>query len=187
MNPPLISSDHTLALWAIITGGAALSILLEQKYKWAATASGAIIALILAMILSNIGVIPTSAPAYDTVWNYVVPLAIPLLLMKCDIKKIGKESGKLLVLFLMGSAGTIIGAFFFLFSISKTYSRAIWYFCHDNRLLHWRYCQFSSSFQNFSSFRYNGICHNRCRQCFNGALFFCTDFYPVHSLFLQTF
>ena len=119
MNPPLISSDHTLALWAIITGGAALSILLEQKYKWAATASGAIIALILAMILSNIGVIPTSAPAYDTVWNYVVPLAIPLLLMKCDIKKIGKESGKLLVLFLMGSAGTIIGAFFSYFLFQK--------------------------------------------------------------------
>ncbi len=105
-----ISPDNTWVLWAIITGGAALSIYLEQKYAWAAKISGAIIALILALALSNLGIIPTESPVYDTIWGYVVPLAIPLLLMQCNIKKIWKESGRLLILFLIGSVGTACGA-----------------------------------------------------------------------------
>lgn len=105
-----ISPDNTWVLWAIITGGAALSIYLEQKYDWAAKVSGAIIALVLAMVLSNLKIIPIEASAYDVVWGYVVPLAIPLLLMQCNIKKIGKESGRLLILFLIGAVGTTCGS-----------------------------------------------------------------------------
>ena len=96
-----INANNTWALWTIITGGAAISIFLEQRYKWAATLSGVAIALILSMLFSNTGIIPTEAPAYDIVWGYVVPLAIPLLLMKCDIKKIGKESRSLFLLFII--------------------------------------------------------------------------------------
>lgn len=106
----LISADNTWALWAIIAGGVAISIWLEQKYKWAAKISGAIIALVMAMLLANFGIIPTDAPVYDTVWGYVVPLAIPLLLLNSDIRKIWKESGRLLIIFLIGSIGTVAGA-----------------------------------------------------------------------------
>ena len=106
----LISADNTWALWAIIAGGVAISIWLEQTYKWAAKISGAIIALIMAMVLANVGIIPTAAPVYDTVWGYVVPLAIPLLLLNSDIRKIWKESGRLLIIFLIGSIGTVAGA-----------------------------------------------------------------------------
>lgn len=109
MTTAIISPENHAALWAIIVGGAAFSILLEQKYKWASAVSGVAIALIFAMTLSNIGIIPTEAPAYNIVWGYVVPLAIPLLLMQCDIKKIGKESGSILILFLVGSIGTTMG------------------------------------------------------------------------------
>lgn len=106
----LISAENTWALWAIIAGGVAISIWLEQTYKWAAKISGAIIALIMAMVLANIGIIPTDAPVYDIVWSYVVPLAIPLLLLNSDIRKIWKESGRLLIIFLIGSIGTVAGA-----------------------------------------------------------------------------
>ena len=67
----LINANNTWALWAIITGGAAISIILEQRYQWAATLSGVAIALVLSMTLSNTGIIPTEAPAYDIVWGYV--------------------------------------------------------------------------------------------------------------------
>ncbi len=106
----LISAENTWALWAIVTGWAAISIYLEQKYQWASKVSGAIVALIGAMVLSNFRVIPTDAPVYDAVWGYVVPLAIPLLLLKCNIKKIWKESGRVLVIFLISSVGTVAGA-----------------------------------------------------------------------------
>lgn len=105
-----ISADNTWVLWAFLTGWAAFSIYLEQTYKWAGKVSGAIIALVGALIFSNLKIIPTDAPAYDAVWVYVVPLAIPLLLFKCNIKKIWKESGRLLVIFLISSVGTMIGA-----------------------------------------------------------------------------
>jgi uncharacterized membrane protein len=106
----LISSDNIWVLWAIITGWAAFSIYLEQKYDWASKVSGAIIALVGAMVLSNLKVIPNESPVYDQVWGYVVPLAIALLLYQCNIKKIWKESGRLLIIFLISSVGTMTGA-----------------------------------------------------------------------------
>lgn len=106
----LISSDNIWVLWAFITGWAAFSIYLEQKFEWASKISGAIIALIGALIFSNLKVIPTESIVYDQVWSYVVPLAITLLLYQCNITKIWKESGKMLVLFLVSSIGTMLGS-----------------------------------------------------------------------------
>jgi len=110
MQNTLISADNTWVLWAIISGWVAFSIYLEQKYTWAAKMSGAIIALLGALVLTNFNIIPTDAPVYDVVWGYVVPMAIPLLLMQCNIKKIWKESGRMLIIFLIGSLGTACGA-----------------------------------------------------------------------------
>lgn len=110
MTNTFISADNTWVLWAIIMGWVALSIYLEQKFTWASKMSGAIIALIGALVLTNLNIIPTEAPVYDAVWGYVVPMAIPLLLMQCDIRKIWRESGRLLILFLIGAVGTAVGA-----------------------------------------------------------------------------
>lgn len=110
LENPLIGADNTWVLWAICALGAAAAIYLEQRYKWAAKLTGAILALIFAIVLSNLGIIPMSAPTWDVVWNYVVPLAIPLLLLQCDMRKIGKEAGRILIIFLIGSVGTACGA-----------------------------------------------------------------------------
>ena len=110
MSNSFISPENTWVLWAFLTGWAAFSIYLEQKYDWAAKVSGAIIALVGAMALSNLKIIPVDSPVYDTVWGYVVPLAIPLLLLQCNIKKIWKESGRMLLIFLIGAVGTVAGA-----------------------------------------------------------------------------
>lgn len=110
LDNPLISADNTWMLWTVCIVGAALSIYLEQRYQWAAKVTGAIVALVLAIVLSNFGIIPMSAPTWDVVWNYVVPLAIPLLLLQCDMRKIGKEAGRILIIFLFGSVGTACGA-----------------------------------------------------------------------------
>ncbi len=106
----LISADNTWVLWAFLCGWAAISIVLEQKYEWASKITGAIIALIGALVLSNLKVIPTESPVYDNVWSYVVPLAITLLLYQCDIKKIWKESGKMLIIYLLSAIGTMAGS-----------------------------------------------------------------------------
>lgn len=107
----LISADNTWALWTILVGIAAISIYLEQTYKWASKITGAIIGLLGAMLLANFKVIPTDAPTYDAVWGYVVPLGIPLLLFNANIKKIWRESGRIMVVFLLSSFGTLLGTF----------------------------------------------------------------------------
>ncbi|WP_314350468.1 DUF819 family protein [Mammaliicoccus vitulinus] len=104
-----INKDETWLLWAILVSIAALSIYLEQRYAFASKITGAIIALIGAMILSNLNIIPIESPVYDQVWNYVIPLAIPLLLFRSNIFKIWKESRRLLFIFLISSIGTVIG------------------------------------------------------------------------------
>ncbi len=106
----IIQPDETWILWAFLAGWAAVSIYLEQKYKWASKISGAIIALVGAMILANLNIIPTASPVYDAVWTYVIPLAIPLLLFQSNILKIWNESGRLLFIFLIGAVGTVAGA-----------------------------------------------------------------------------
>lgn len=107
----LINADNTWALWTILVGIAAVSIYLEQTYKWASKITGAIIGLIIAMVLANFKVIPTDAPTYDAVWGYVVPLGIPLLLFNANIKKIWRESGRIMIIFLLSSIGTLLGTF----------------------------------------------------------------------------
>lgn len=107
----LISPENSWALWAILTLITAVSIYLEQTYKWASKVTGAIIGLVLAMFLANINIIPIEAITYDIVWDYVVPLAIPLLLFNANIKKIWRESGRIVIMFLLSSIGTLLGVF----------------------------------------------------------------------------
>ena len=110
-STPLISPDNTWALMAITCGWAAFSIYAEQTWAWASKMSGAIVALLGALILTNVGIIPTNCVFFDDiVWGYVVPMAIPLLLLSCDIRKIGREAGKILVVFFFGAIGTTLGA-----------------------------------------------------------------------------
>ena len=101
MSHSLISAENTWALFAILAAIATLAVYLEQKTKIGSKVTGCVMALIFAMVLSNTGIIPLEAPAYDFVWDYVIPLSIPMLLFNADVKKIGRESGRLLIIYLI--------------------------------------------------------------------------------------
>ena len=119
----LIGPDDTWGLLGVMCLSVALSIFLEQKYRWAARVSGSIIALILAMAMANIGVIPISSVLYDDiVWGVIVPMGIPLLLLQCNLKKIWREAGKMLTIFLIGAVGTVAGALLAYFALSGPYA-----------------------------------------------------------------
>ena len=110
MNSLVSPNDHWV-LWTALITTAGLSILLEQKNKIAAKLTGPVLALIFGMAMSNFRILPTEAITYDIVWAYVVPLAIPLLLMKMDIRKIIKETGRLFGAFHVSALGTVVGGF----------------------------------------------------------------------------
>ncbi len=106
----IISPDNAWLLWAVIIAGTTLSIWMEQTYRWAAKLSGPVLALVMAMVLSNVGVMPNDAPSYHFVNDYLVPLAIPLLLMRANLFRIARETGWMFFAFHISSLGTIVGA-----------------------------------------------------------------------------
>ena len=114
-----ISAESTWILWAVLASCAALAIYLEQKYTWASKVTGCILALTFTLILSNLKIIPTEAPVYDAVWDYVVPLAVPMLLFNADIKKIGRDSGRVLIIYLFSGIGTVLGGFVAYFALKN--------------------------------------------------------------------
>ena len=107
----LISPGNHWALLAILFCTTFLAIWLEQKYVWASKVSGAIITLFVAIVLVNLHIIPSEAPVFDDfVWGYAVPIAIPLLLLQTNLRKMFRQAGRFLAIFLIGSAGTVAGA-----------------------------------------------------------------------------
>ncbi|RLK62965.1 DUF819 domain-containing protein [Atopobacter sp. AH10] len=109
--PTFIAATDTWTLWAILAVSASAAIILEQKYEWASRITGCILALLFMLVLANLRIIPTESPVYDTVWSYVVPLAVPMLLLSADFKNLKRDAGRLLIIFLMSSVGTLIGGF----------------------------------------------------------------------------
>lgn len=104
----LIDSSQTWILWAILLLAAYFGIWAE-KTKIGSRLSGAVIAILTTFVLSNLSIIPSTSEVYDTVWSYLVPLAIPTLLFKANLKRIINEAGPTLIAFAFGAIGTVIG------------------------------------------------------------------------------
>jgi uncharacterized membrane protein len=105
----LITPDRAWAVWAVLVGAAALGFHLETT-RLGRRLSGAIMTMGATFILSNARVIPAEGVAvYDVVWSYLVPLAIPLLLLRADLRRILREAGPTLLAFVVGAVGTVIG------------------------------------------------------------------------------
>jgi len=104
----LIGPDQHWALWAVLLAAAAFGLWAERT-SWGHRLSGAVLAIAATFVLSNLGVIPVAAPAYDVVWNWFVPLAIPLLLLRADLRRILAEAGPTMIAFGVGAAGSVLG------------------------------------------------------------------------------
>ncbi|HEY5611315.1 MAG TPA: DUF819 family protein, partial [Thermoanaerobaculia bacterium] len=62
------------------------------------------------VILNNLGVIPAKSPAYDVLRDFGLPVFITLLLLAVDVGAAVRIMGKGVFVFLMGTAGVILGA-----------------------------------------------------------------------------
>ncbi len=106
----LISADNAIGLWFVIIGFVFFAMFAERHYKWARAVGACLICLIGGMLLSTSGLMPATSGVYDAIWSYVTPAAIPLVLFKADVRRIGKECGKMLFMFLSACCGTMLGA-----------------------------------------------------------------------------
>jgi uncharacterized membrane protein len=108
MSLPIIGPDQDFAVWAVLIGLAAFGFWCE-RYPFGRKYSGVLLLISAAILLSNLRIIPTSAPAYEAVWEYLVPVAIPLLLFQADMSRIIREAGQTLVAFILGAAAVVAG------------------------------------------------------------------------------
>ena len=107
---PFISADQTFALAAALTTIVALSIWSENT-RWGRHVGAPLLILLFAMLSANVGVIPHVAGIYDSLAGLLVPLAIPMLLFRADLRKVLKEAGPMLLTFLIAASVTVVGAF----------------------------------------------------------------------------
>ncbi|MDA0705317.1 MAG: DUF819 family protein [Proteobacteria bacterium] len=108
MTFSLIGPEQDFALWSTMIGLAAFGFWCE-RYSWGRKYSGILLLMTLAMVLSNLRIIPTSAPAYHAAWDVLVPIAIPLLLFEANLQRILREAGPTLIAFIIGSAAVVAG------------------------------------------------------------------------------
>ena len=104
----LIGADNDFAIMAVlfvIAGGAFLA----EKTKIGSHLTGAVIAILVAIAAANLRIIPHSAPAFDFVFSYFVPVLIPLFLFRANLRHMIFETTRMTGAFLIASAGTIIG------------------------------------------------------------------------------
>ena len=72
----------------------------------------ALLVIVLGAIFSNSGLLPSQAnPTYDFIFEYVAPASLFLMLMDVNLTQLKKTGLPILVLFLLGSLGTVLGVF----------------------------------------------------------------------------
>jgi uncharacterized membrane protein len=110
-----ISPDNHFGVWAVLLGVCAFGLYGERK-GWFRSMSGALVLIFSAAIFATINILPSATNpevpvgAYNFVFDYIIPISIPLLIFNVNIKKIVRESGRLLAIFLIGSLGVVLGA-----------------------------------------------------------------------------
>ncbi len=115
---PLIAADNLTALGAVLFGLAWLGFWAD-RHPVARRISGVPWVIGTGLILSNFGVIPLESPAYGFVGQYILPLGIPFLLFKANLRSLFTQGGWVLPAFLIATVGLCIGAIggFFLFDL----------------------------------------------------------------------
>jgi uncharacterized membrane protein len=80
-----------------------------------------LLVIIITAIVANIGIIPASSPAtpvYETIFAYIAPISIFLMLLNINLSSLKKAGKPMLIMFLIGSFATMIGAMIAMYAVS---------------------------------------------------------------------
>ncbi|MCQ8876974.1 DUF819 family protein [Pseudoalteromonas shioyasakiensis] len=105
----IISADNTIQILTVIFLVVIFGVYAE-KTSIGKKISAPLIILLMSLIVGNIGILPMKSDIYDGIQSLLVPIAIPLLLFRVDLKKVVQQSGSLLFVFLLAALITVIGA-----------------------------------------------------------------------------
>ncbi|KAK9835862.1 hypothetical protein WJX74_009704 [Apatococcus lobatus] len=107
--PKLLPATTPWGIWAFLSLAGAAGFWSERT-RVGRELSGPLVSTLVGLAFSNLGVIPASAPAvYGTVNKFLLPLAVPMLLLAADMRKVITHTGQLLAAFIVGAVGTTLG------------------------------------------------------------------------------
>jgi uncharacterized membrane protein len=104
----MFAPDDHLGIFAALMGISALGFWLE-KTRLGALLTGTVIVILLSILSANLGVIPHQALTYDFVFQYLVPILIPLFLLQGDVRRLLREAYRTTAAFMIAAAGTVLG------------------------------------------------------------------------------
>jgi uncharacterized membrane protein len=103
-----INPENHLGIFAFIMVLAGASFLLE-KTPLGRQLTGTVMVILGAIVAANLGLIPHSAPAYDFIFTFLVPMLIPLFLFQADLRRLWREASRTTLAFLAATIGTVAG------------------------------------------------------------------------------
>ena len=109
--PPSFSPDDQWGLYAVVSTAAATALRLERTTTLGKGLSGPVSAMLITALLTNVGILPTTGSIHlINLQGFVLRLATPLLLLGADMRKIFRETGRMLQAFMLGTVGTLLGS-----------------------------------------------------------------------------
>ena len=99
-----------IAVLVVLAAVVYVSIVLDQQFRVFRALGSVLVAILLGMALSNAGFLPDRSPTYEFLSSTGVSVAIVLILLTVDVRSVFSAGPKMLVAFLLGAAGTAIGA-----------------------------------------------------------------------------
>jgi uncharacterized membrane protein len=102
--------NDPLAVLVVLAGVVYVAVQLDQQFKMFRALGSALVAILLAMALSNAGLLPGTSPTYDFLAGTGVSVAIVLILLTVDVRSVISAGPQMLVAFLIGAVGTALGA-----------------------------------------------------------------------------
>jgi uncharacterized membrane protein len=103
-----VQPDDALTLTAILLSLAWVGFMADAS-RLGKAIPGVLCILVLGAVLSNLHLTPFTSPVSDFVSRNVVAAAIPLLMIKADLKRIFIESGRVMLGFIAACVGIVIG------------------------------------------------------------------------------
>ena len=101
--------DSQWYIWSCISLLAALSHVVSNRTHLGKVVSSPLVATLFGLIAVSLKVLPQHAPQYDIIWSFITPFAASLYLLESDVSKLFTTSRKMVIAFLNGAVGTVIG------------------------------------------------------------------------------
>ncbi len=117
---------NTIAILFVLAFSVIVALWLERKYPTFRKLGAGGLAILIGMLLSNSGMLPSDSPAYDFLMAEGVSAAIILILLSVDIKSIKDAGPTMLKAFGLGAIGSALGSLFMALILHKFLGPETW-------------------------------------------------------------